>query len=473
MNILLVRPKSEFFDMVLGIPIGPALLAAVAEREGHTCRILDLAVCASQEKSWPVLEQALDEQSWDLVGITCMTVEYSGAKLAADFTKQRHPDLPIVFGGQHATIQSREVLAEPHADYVVIGEGEDTFRELLEVVAGTRRREQVDGLCWKNEGQPVFNMPRAAISDLDSIPLPAYHLLDIPTYFEIGTGRYAPRSKYCLQIFTSRGCPWKCIYCHDLFGKKFRARSPENVFSEIELLYNQYGVRELMIEDDIFNLDLARAKTICDLIIASPLKLHMQFENGLRLECFDEELVQKLAQAGTHHISIAIESASPRVQKLIKKNLKLHKLSEVLGWMKKYGISTLGFFMMGFPFETVEDIEETIRFARRSDLDEALFSIAVPYAGTDLNKLVYEEGSYDPNQASMGGKGITLIKTEHFDFARLKKLQRKAYFTFFMSRYRFVKAVPRLMHYSTAKTYLKAIERNFLGYGGGATSRVN
>lgn len=473
MNILLLRPKSEFLDMVLGIPIGLSLLAAVAEREGHTAKIVDLAVCKNQQQSWPVLETALEEGRWDLVGVTCMTVEYTAAKLVADFIKTRHPDLPIVFGGQHPTIQSKQVLEEPGADYVVVGEGEETFRELVEVLQGTRRAEHVAGLGWKNNGQIVFNMPRAAIQDLDSVPFPAYHLLDIPEYFEIGTGRYAPRSKYCLQIFTSRGCPWKCIYCHDLFGKKFRARSPENVFSEMELLYHQYGVREFMIEDDIFNLDLARAKKICDMIIQSSMRLHMQFENGLRLECFDEELVRKLAQAGTHHISIAIESASPRVQKLMKKNLKVHKLDEVLGWMKKYKISTLGFFMMGFPFETVDDIEETIRFARRSDLDEALFSIAVPYAGTELNKLVYEEGSYDPDQASMGGRGITLIKTENFDFARLKKLQRKAYFTFFMSRYRFLKAVPRLMKFSTAKTYLKAIERNFLGYGGGATSRIN
>jgi anaerobic magnesium-protoporphyrin IX monomethyl ester cyclase len=141
--------------------------------------------------------------------------------------------------------------------------------------------------------------------------------------------------------------------------------------------------------------------------------------------------------------------------------------------MRKHGINSLGFFMIGFPFETVQEIEQTIRFASETDLDEALFSIVIPYSGTELNRQVYEMGLFDPDAASAGGEGITLIRSQEWDFRKLKQLQRKAYFTFFMSRYRFIRMLPRLFNPRSTKKYLKAIERNFLSYGGGSTSRIN
>ena len=151
--------------------------------------------------------------------------------------------------------------------------------------------------------------PRPPIEDVDSIPLPAYELLDLDRYAVAESARHTPKYKRAIQIFTSRGCPWRCTYCHDLFGKKFHPRSPGNVFREIELLYHDFAIREFMIEDDIFNFDMDRAKKICDLIIESDMEIALQFGNGVRLERLDEELIQKLAAAGTHHMCIAIESA--------------------------------------------------------------------------------------------------------------------------------------------------------------------
>src|SRR5690606_15058854 len=142
-------------------------------------------------------------------------------------------------------------------------------------------------------------------------------------------------------------------YCHDLFGKKFRPRSPAHVLEEITLLYEQYRIQEFMIEDDIFNFDMDRAKDICDRIVASGMEISLQFGNGVRLERLDEELIQKMAAAGTHHMCIAIESASPRVQKLSRKYLKLYMVKDVVSWARKHGIETLGFFMIGFPTETI------------------------------------------------------------------------------------------------------------------------
>ncbi|MGW8178898.1 MAG: B12-binding domain-containing radical SAM protein, partial [bacterium] len=225
-------------------------------------------------------------------------------------------------------------------------------------------------------------------------------------------------------MFTSRGCPWRCTYCHDLFGKKFHPRSPENVLAEIEMLYQTYQIQEFMIEDDIFNFDMDRAKKICDLIVESKMQIALQFGNGVRLERLDQELIQKLAAAGTHHMCIAIESASPRIQKVMRKNLKLHQVKDVVRWCKENGIETLGFFMMGFPTESIEEIKMTIRFACETQLDEALFSIVVPYAGTEMSRQVMaEQLCGDSDQFDL----VPRIRTSEFDIKILKKYQRTAY----------------------------------------------
>lgn len=141
----------------------------------------------------------------------------------------------------------------------------------------------------------------------------------------------------------------------------------------MKLLYDRYRVQEFMIEDDIFNFDMDRAKRICDMIVEEGMQVGLQFGNGVRLERLDEELIRKLAAAGTHHMAIAIESASPRLQKLMRKNLKLHMVKDVVNWSRKHKINTLGFFMIGFPTETIEEMNMTIRFACETNLDEKVY----------------------------------------------------------------------------------------------------
>jgi anaerobic magnesium-protoporphyrin IX monomethyl ester cyclase len=205
--------------------------------------------------------------------------------------------------------------------------------------------------------------------------------------------------------------------------------------------------------------------------VESQMEVSLQFGNGVRLERLDEELIQKLAAAGTHHMCIAIESASPRLQKLMKKYLKLYQVHDVVGWSRKYGISTLGFFMIGFPTETVEEMNMTIRFACETDLDEALFSVVVPYAGTELSHRILQEELYDEIDPV---HQIPRVRTSDFDFQTLKKMQRKAYLFFFLSRFRFLRMLPKLFQVRSSFKYLRAIERHFLpGFLRREASRVN
>ncbi len=469
MNILLIRGKPTFMDMVVGIPIGLVYIAPIAEKKGHYVEVIDLALEQDPE---PILEQKLKERNWDLAGLSCMTAEFEGAEAAARQVKAFDPDIKIIFGGQHPSIVPDEVIATDFCDFVCVGEGEETFGQFLDSYAAGDDLSQVNGLVYKTaeEGSKKC-LPRALVDDVDEIPFPAYHLLDLDRYVEAESARYPPKYSRAIQIFTSRGCPWHCTYCHVLFGKQFRPRSPENVLAEMKMLYEEYQIREFMIEDDIFNFDLDRAKKICDLIVEEGLEVGLQFGNGVRLERFDEELMQKLAAAGTHHMAIAIESASPRLQSKMKKYLKLHMVRDVVNWAKKYDIVTTGFFMIGFPSETIEEMNMTIRFACETNFDEALFSIVIPYAGTEMNRQVVDSGQYDPADPL---HDVIRITTEDFSFKQLRQVQRKAYLMFFLTRFRFIKMLPKLFSLRSSRKYLKAIERNFLPESMlGDASRVN
>ena len=471
LKILLVRPKSVYTDVVAGIPIGIATLGAVAEKLGHKVRILDIGLERDPERS---LEEACNAEAYDIAGISCMSVEFLGGLETARSIRRVSPATHIIFGGQHPTIMPEQAMKAECIDSICIGEGEDIWTEFLGRRSSESDLEGIQGLWYRRGAEVVRNPPRNQYVDVDAVPIPAYHLLELERYFDIDFVRFPTVDRRAIQIFTSRGCPYRCIYCHDLFGKKFRGRRPELVWEEIRLLHDRYGIREFMIEDDIFNMDLERAKRICDLVISSGLKLGFQFGNGVRLERFDEQLMMKLAQAGTHHMAIAVESANDRIQKLIKKHLKLERFNEVLSWARKYHIETLGFFMLGFPGETVEEINQTIRFACESYFDEALFSIATAYAGTELNDLVRATGSYEGgSDVHDEWEGVVKIKSEEWDYRKLKRLQRKAYFLFFVTRLRFVKILIKMKSPRMFRRYWGAFTRNFMPFFEAQKSRVN
>lgn len=470
LNVLLIRPKSVYADVVAGIPIGIAVLGAITESMGHNVRILDIGL---EKNPVQAVREAFDS-SWDVAGISCMSVEFLGGLESAEEIRRLSPRTHIIFGGQHPTIMPDQAMKAGCLDSICIGEGEDVWTEFLDRLSSGRDLAGVAGLWYRSDGEVVRNLPRNSYVDVDAVPMPAYHLLEIERYFDIDFVRFPTVDRRAIQIFTSRGCPYRCIYCHDLFGKKFRGRKPELVWEEIKYLFDTYGIREFMVEDDIFNMDLERAKKICDLVIASGLKLGFQFGNGVRLERFDEELMRKLAEAGTHHMAIAVESANARIQKLIKKHLKLERFNEVLGWARKYGIETLGFFMLGFPGETVAEINETIRFACASHFNEALFSIATPYAGTELNDLVRATGAYEGgSDVHEEWEGVVRITSEEWNHRKLIWLQRKAYFLFFLSRFRFVKILVKMKSPKMFRRYWAAFTRNFMPFFETQKSRIN
>jgi radical SAM superfamily enzyme YgiQ (UPF0313 family) len=248
--------------------------------------------------------------------------------------------------------------------------------------------DDIKGIVYNNGGS-TFTGRRETIEDLDEeVPFPAWDLiLENPLsqeYWKRKSFAFFRISNKYMGLFTSRGCPYKCIYCHDMFAKKFRAHSAERVVAELEYLNTRFGLTDFEFYDDTFNFDKDRARKICDLILEKGLKINLYFPNGLRSDRLEKDIVEKLAKAGTKVMCFAIETVSERLQKLLRRNLKFENITSMIEVAVKNGIHAEGFFMLGHPTETKEEMMDTINFAVNSPLHSAAVSIAIPQKGTEL-----------------------------------------------------------------------------------------
>lgn len=398
------------------------------------------------------MRAVLDEWRPEVVGIRSLSIGEDSLYALIETVREWSEDCLVIVGGPHATDQPEEVLQTSAVDCVVIGEGERTLCELMERYSRGQPYHDVDGIAYRRNGAVVRTNPRALITDLDALPLPDYSLIDLDQF----TNRYQTFTAKIYQrhgnILTTRGCPYRCMYCHNILGKRFRARSPDSVFAEIRYLHDTYGLTDLQIIDDIFNLDLDRAKKICDKIIDSDMQLTLSFPNGVRGDRMDEELLDKMAAAGTKFMSYAVESGSPRIQRLIHKNLKLEKVDTAIRYSTKLGIVTRGFFMLGFPTETEEEVLETIEFGKQSDLCGATFFTVVYFPGTELYRLARSLGFFQESGYEVKRDYVQVGEGPYaFSVERLNELKLKGIREFAFTRERIQNALRLLPSYFTQR----------------------
>jgi len=395
---MLIRPGIRFPRKRFAQPLGLLYLVSVLRQNFPGQFEIDLVEQALYKLDFKQIKERIKKFNPDLVGFSCLSQEADEMAKISHIVKELKPECLTVLGGPHASVFYDCVLEKNNIDIVVIGEGERTFPELLKKLLSGEPIEQVRGIAFKRKDRIILTPPQKPIEDLDSLPFPAWDLIDFQDYsWMISTNAYCHSVPWAV-IFTSRGCPYQCAYCHNIFGKRTRFRSPENVISEIELLVNKYGVKEIHIVDDVFNLDILRAKKICDLIIERKIKIKIAFPNGLRGDIMDKELIGKLKQAGCYAIGYAVETASPRLQKLINKNLDFDKIRQVISWTADEKIITQGYFMLGFPGETREEMEMTINYALKSRFLIAFFSLVAVYPRThlmEIAKKAYPDFDFD------------------------------------------------------------------------------
>ena len=240
-----------------------------------------------------------------------------------------------------------------------------------------------------------------------------------------------PWSNRAVSVFSTRGCPYSCTYCHNVFGKKLRKHSTEHVIEELKWLRKNYGVEEVEFLDDIFNMDMERTNEIFDRMAEDDLHFHITFPNGIRAERLDEPLLRKFKKGGVYWITVAIESGSPRIQKEIKKNIDLEKAMANIDLISRVGINSHAFFMMGFPGETEEDLLQTIDFAVRSKLVIASFYFLTPFPNTEIyNQALANGHNMNVSYSDYSSISVNLTKVSR---ERLRQLNRMAYRKFYFS----------------------------------------
>ncbi len=375
MKVALIGPKWN--ELVNAYPsLGLGYLAAVAEQEGHEVQIFDFGLkpCRPLEEE---VQDVLDFKP-DLVSFTSMTTSYASVEQASAMLKEEM-NAPILIGGPHATSLPNETLKNPNIDYLIYGEGEETFIDFLRAIENKNDRwEGLQGLWYKEDGHILNNPQRALIKDLDGLPYPARHLFRLNEY-----PLYAPTGEQMLTVLSSRGCPYNCSFCFKgIVGRTYRQRSPENIADELEYLMQTYGVRNFYFIDDLFTIDVRRLDKILDHFIDRQMDIRWQCL--ARVDRVNPQLLDKMYQAGCREIHYGIESGNEEVLKKTAKHIDLSRVRNAVTWTEKAGIRAKGYFILGLPGDTEETIEETIEFAAGLDLTEAMFSIATPFPGTQL-----------------------------------------------------------------------------------------
>jgi radical SAM superfamily enzyme YgiQ (UPF0313 family) len=387
----------------------------------------------------------------DVVGLSAMTYEAGCMHAVAKLVRAQLPHVKIVCGGPHPSVAADDVMKDENVDLVVRGEGEFIFADVLDGIADERTDwAGCEGVTWRNAaGEIVAEPDRAPPKDLDEMPFPAWDLVGHVKYHTVPRGGVIYAHKEFATMFSSRACPWRCTYCHNSYGKTFRERSAEHVLAEIDYLVKEHGVRELVFMDDIFNFRPERAKKIAQGLIDRDYKLALTFPNGFRGDILDEELVVLLKRAGMYRCMVAVESAVPRIQKVMKKNLRIEKVRDIVDFIARQGIMVHGAFMLGFPSETEEEMERTIDWAASSAFHTAAFFRVIPFKGTELFGQVQHAGYDLPSDWSAYEPYQTDINLSEVPERRILKLRKRAYRRFYFSPKRLArifKLIPQKSH---------------------------
>jgi len=325
----------------------------------------------------------------------------------------------------HTTFLPDKTLLEcGFIDIIVRGEGEETIRELAEALE-KGEWEKVKGITFRKGNRVVSNESRPFIKDIDEIPFPSWDFLPMDKYQFCGH-RYA-------SMLTSRGCPFNCSFCASsrLFGGFWRGRSPENVVEEIRLLHDKFGIENIEFVDDTFTLDQKRAERICDEIVREGLDI--SWGASSRVDTLSRSLVEKMRRAGCWILFLGIESGCQKILDAIGKRITVEHARKAVKIVKEAGVQVLGSFIIGFLQDTIETINETIRFAKTLNLDYAEFSILTPYPGTPIYEHAKKNNLLLTEDWSKYTGLEPTVKIEGVSSSKLKSLLQRAYLTFYLT----------------------------------------
>ena len=428
--------ESNSLNRVLNIvpPLGLAYLAAFLEEHDYEVQIFD----GGLDYDYPSLMEALRLLQPDIVGISSPTPVYESAKRVARGVREHLPGAVTVIGGPHVTAIPEQGMTDPCFDVGVVGEGEETLLDLVRHVEaqGLKGFESIPGIAFRDldTGQVRLSPPRTYISDLDSIPFPARHLLP-------PLQRYQPTPASYTRLplgsmITTRGCPAGCTFCdRSIFGRKYRFRTPENVVDEIEEMMNRHGAREIRFFDDAFTINKKRTIEICREIKRRGLDI--RWTCLTRTTAVSKELLEVMKDAGCWQVLFGLESGDETMLKKLKKGATVERNAQAVGWAQEVGVGVRGDFIVGTPGETPETFRATVDWAIKMNIDYVQFNKFVPLPGTELYHMLVDEGySFDFTQLKTGisDNAFPMYISENLRMtpAEYKRALDKAYRRFYL-----------------------------------------
>jgi radical SAM superfamily enzyme YgiQ (UPF0313 family) len=373
MRVLLINPFYPISETP-SPPLGLAYLAAALSAAGVEVKVLDLVVFPYSRARLKNLIAAFKPQ---MAGLTAVTMTFDNAMDVVKDIKGINPEILTVMGGPHISFCAPETLGDyPELDVAVIGEGERTLVELCRAVDNGGALENVKGIAFRRGIDIQFTARREPIENLDELPMPDRRLLPL--------GRYRALNMP-ISITTSRGCPFKCIFCvgRKMVGARVRYRSPEKVVDELQYL-GSFKFSQVNIADDLFTANKDHCLGICNEIIKRNLKL--TWTSFARVDTVCAEVLCQMKAAGCKAVSFGIESANPRILKTIKKGITLDQVQAAVVMCQEAGITPFASFILGLPGETPQTIKETMDFGERlKGLGLAFgFHLLAPFPGTEI-----------------------------------------------------------------------------------------
>jgi magnesium-protoporphyrin IX monomethyl ester (oxidative) cyclase len=438
------------------LPVGLLYLAGFLRKHGLDCRIQEFGIfdvseaIVSGEKvrfgiSDDAIRRIIAEEHPKIVGITSMySVYYRDVIEIANAIKRIDPHIHLIVGGNHPSACWEPMLRNQNVDVVVIGEGEQTFLDLCRRILHHESIENVPGIAFRdNQGKAVKTAPRPLIEDLDSVPFPDTTMVDYRKY--LGEGNPYSIRPPAAGIVSSRGCPNNCVYCtiKAVWGRTWRGRSPKNVVDEIEGIYDRYQIREFAFLDDSACVDRQRWGGICDEIIRRRLDVKWSTPNGIAHWMLTRELLDKMLAAGCYRITFGIESGNMETRQFLGKPYSLKQARELIHHANRIGLWTNCTNILGFPYEDLRSVKDTIEFAKKCGTDFACFYLLMPQPTSEVYQYFKKEGLLDldrfltdPGFSESEFEKVNYVLNEtgadtvHFNREELNRWQKKAYRSF-------------------------------------------
>lgn len=363
----------------ISVPIGIGCLAAAAQKEGIKTWLIDEQV---EDGVLDLITQYIKEMEQPYIfGFSVLTAAVKSAIILSEKLKELYPDSVIVFGGIHPTALPEEILSFPHVDFVIRGEGEQTLIDFYKCIKQRKDVTHIDGLSYRKNNKIVHNLLPDVIEDLDSYPPFPYHFFKSKKY-DLGF------------ILSSRGCPYRCIFCSNRITtlRKYRYRSAEFIMDEIDMLYHKYNIRHIFFIDDNFLVSKQRIYTLIEKIKERGFDKKMSFGFQSRGDNVDYEILKALFDTGFKRVFFGLETASEEIMKTIKKGETVAQCIAAVRMAKKIGFHVSATFIYGLPGDSFENRMNCIRLTDDLKLDMVRYNNATPYPGTELYEIARKEG---------------------------------------------------------------------------------